>query len=237
MPHLTHSPRCLTDQVRGHTFLPNFLSRTGKVIDLGMNKGDFATAMRDRYGCVVAGLEANPSLAKATSGLSGIVCKNAAISGTDGFVEFFVNEENSEASKIISSPSRSVETMTVPSVSLSSFFREIGTEEVDLLKVDIEGAELDLIEKTDPDDLRRCAQITIEFHAFVFHDQAPRVETAIARLSELGFYYIDFSIRRTDVLFINNSVIELSAVDKSYLVFQKYRDGVKRRLGRVLQQG
>jgi FkbM family methyltransferase len=228
MPRLTYSSKCIVDQVRGHTFLPNHLNRTGKIIDLGMNKGDFATVMRDRYGCSVAGLEANPSLAEANSHLSGILCKNAVIAGSDGFVEFFINPRNSEASKIVAF--RSDDTIVMPCVSLSTFFREIAADEVDLLKIDIEGAELDLIEKTDPDDFLRCAQITIEFHSFVFPDQAPRVKNAIAKLSEIGFYHLDFSIRRTDVLFINNSMIELSAADKSYLVFQKYRGGVKRRI-------
>jgi FkbM family methyltransferase len=170
MPHPTHSPKCLTDQVRGHTFLPNYLNRTRRVIDLGMNKGDFAKVMRDRYGCSVSGLEANPSLAEATSNLSGIRCKNAVISGSDGFVEFFINPTNSEASKIVTF--RSIDTLVMPCVSLSTFFREVDADEVDLLKIDIEGAELDLIEKTDPDDLLRCAQITIEFHSFVFPEQA-----------------------------------------------------------------
>lgn len=234
MPHVTHSPKCRTAQVRGHTFLPNFLNRTSKVIDLGMNKGDFAKVLRDRYGCSVAGVEANPSLARATSEWGDILCKNVAISGSDGFVEFFVNQQDSEASKIITQKFGSDVTMTVPCVSLSSFLDEIGAEEVDLLKIDIEGAELDLVEQTEPDVLRRCAQITIEFHSFVFTEQAPRVESAISRLSEAGFYHLDFSIRRTDVLFINNRIIELSAADKSYLMFQKYRSGVKRHLHRRL---
>jgi hypothetical protein len=59
MLHLMYSQKCLIDRVRGHTFLPNYLNRTGKIIDLGMHKGDFAKVMRDRYGCFVAGLEAN----------------------------------------------------------------------------------------------------------------------------------------------------------------------------------
>jgi FkbM family methyltransferase len=232
MPYLTHYQKCLIDRVEEHTFLPNCLNRTGKVIDLGMNKGDFAKVIRDRCGCSVAGLEANPSLAKATN-LSGILCKNAAISASDGFVEFLIDEENCEASHIVVSAVHTVDAITVPSVSLSTFLREINTKEVDLLKIDVEGTELELFEKTDPDDLLRCAQITVEFHSFIYPDQAPRVESAIAKLSELGFYHLDFSASRTDVLFINNKMIDLTTGDKILLVVQKYRDGVKRRLGRL----
>jgi FkbM family methyltransferase len=228
--------KCLIDRVEEHTFLPNCLTRTGKIIDLGMNKGEFAKVMRDRYGCSVAGLEANPSLAKAASDLSGILCRNAAISGSDGFVEFLIDEENCEASHIVVPASDTLEAITVASVSLSTFLREIDVKDVDLLKVDVEGAELDLFEKTDPDDLLRCAQITVEFHSFIYPDQATRVESAIARLSEIGFYHLDFSVSRTDVLFINNKMIDLTTWDKILLVFQKYRDGAKRRLGRFGSQ-
>jgi len=62
-----------------------------------MNNGDFAKVMRDQYGCSVVGLEANPLLAKATSNLSGILRKNAAISAPDGFVEFLTDEENPDS--------------------------------------------------------------------------------------------------------------------------------------------
>lgn len=236
MPKRTRAPKCMTDQVRGHTFLPNFLNRTGKVIDLGMNKAAFATVMRDRYGCSVAGLEANAALAEANASLNGITCKHAAISGTDGSVEFFVNRADSEASKIVPFSERGAHTISVPSLSLATFFRETDTDEADLLKVDVEGAELDLIEKTPADEFLRCGQITVEFHAFVFPEQAPRVETAINRMSEIGFYPLDFSIRRTDVLFVNRNVIDLSAADKFYLLSQKYRDGIKRRLHRFTAQ-
>jgi FkbM family methyltransferase len=198
-----------------------------------MNNGDFAKVMGDRYGCSVAGLEANPLLAKATSNLSGILCKNAAISASDGFVELLIDTENPEASRIVV-PASGVNAITVPSVSLSTFLREVDSEEVDLLKADVEGAaELGLVEKTDPDDLLRCQQITIEFHSFIYPDQAPRIERTIAILSALGFYYLDFSRTRTDVLSINNRILNLTAADKLFLVFQKYHNGVKRRLGHL----
>lgn len=230
-----HFKQCLIDRVNEHTFLPNCLNQRGIVIDLGMNRGRFAKIMRDRYGCSVAGLEANPLLAKEVSDLSGILCKNAAIASSDGFVEFLIDKENPEASRIVE-PASHLEAITVPSVSLSTLFREFNSGEVDLLKIDVEGAELDLIEKTDPHDLLRCRQITVEFHSFIFPDQGPRIEKSIALLSEIGFSYMDFSMSRTDVLFISNRILELTPADKLFLGFQKYGNGVMRRLGRFGQQ-
>jgi FkbM family methyltransferase len=224
----------LTDRVRGHTFLKNYLNSTGKVIDLGMNKGDFARAIYGKYGCSVMGLEANPILASAVCRLDGIGCKNAAVSALDGSVKFSIDEENPEASKIVpDSTPISDKVIVVPSVSLSTFFREVEAEQIDLLKVDIEGAELDLVETTEPEIFQRCAQITIEFHSFLYPSQAARIERAIALLSGLGFHYIDFSRRRMDVLFINSRIIDITGFARALLVIQKYQRGIAGRLGRL----
>jgi len=59
------------------------------------------------------------------------------------------------------------------------------------------------------------------------------VEKAIALLAGLGFYYVDFSTERTDVLFLNSRVIYVSAAAKTLLVFQKYQAGITRRLRRI----
>jgi len=225
----------LIDQVRGHTFLKNYLNRRGKVVDLGMNKGEFARTINSRYGCSVAGVEANPDLAANIADLGGgITCKNAAIAAHDGSVKFSINRENSEASTIVSDSTPLAESVVVvPSISLSTFFREIDAEQIDLLKIDVEGAELDIIETTPEDIFRQCSQISIEFHSFLYPLHSERVEKAITLLTGLGFYCIDFSISRHDVLFLNRRVIDVSAAAKTLLVFQKYQAGITRRLRRI----
>jgi len=222
------------DRVHGHTVLKNFLNRTGKVIDLGMNNGDFARIMDGRYGCLVIGVEANPVLATEISRLNGVVCKNAAISALDGFVKFSIDEENPEASGIVpDSTPLSKTVIVVPSMSLSTLVREAEAEQIDLLKIDVEGAELDVIETTDPEIFQRCTQIAIEFHSFIYPSHAERIEKAIALLSELGFHCTDFSTNRSDVLFINRHMIYISAGVKALLVLQKYHALIVRRVRRI----
>jgi FkbM family methyltransferase len=224
----------MIDRVKGHTFLKGYLNRAGSVIDLGMNKGDFARIMHDTYGSRVIGAEANPVLAAKLSGSNGIVCKNVAISDSNGNVKFSINED-SEASTIVSDSTPISDTVIpVPSITLSKFLREAEVEQVDLLKIDVEGAELDIIETTDPDIFRRCTQITVEFHRFLYPSHAPRIEKAIALMSGLGFRYIDFSNERTDVLFINSNKIDLSGAATAALVFYKYQGLIVRRLRRAV---
>jgi len=209
---------------------------TGKVVDLGMNKGDFARTINRRYGCSVAGVEANPVLAATTAYLGGgITCKNAAMAARDGSVKFSIDKENSEASTIVADSTPLAESViVVPSISLSTFFSEIDAKQIDLLKIDIEGAELDIIETTPVDMFRRCTQISIEFHSFRYPSDSARVEKAIMLLAEHGFYYVDFSTERTDVLFLNSRVIDVPAAAKALLVFQKYQSGIIRRLRRIV---
>lgn len=223
--------RLMIDRVKGHTFLKNYLHRNGVIIDLGMNKGDFARTMRARYGCSIIGVEANPVLASQNRDLNGITCRNAAMAGCDGSVRFLINEENSEASSIVADETPISSTViTIPSISLSTLFREAKAEQIDLLKIDIEGAELDVIETTDPEVLRQCAQIAVEFHAFIYPSHTERIEKIIALLASLGFYHIDFSTEKNDVLFINSNVFDLNSTAKASLLLQKYRAGIGRLL-------
>jgi hypothetical protein len=54
---------------------------------------------------------------------------------------------------------------------LSTVIRETGTERIDLLKVDVEGAELDVVRGIQPDDFKKIRQIAIEVHDFEAHLQ------------------------------------------------------------------
>lgn len=223
----------LIDRVQGHTFLKNFLSANGKVMDLGMHKGDFAKVICGRYGCSVVGVEANPALASTLRGLDGLSCKNAAISAADGSVKFAIIENDLEASKIVSeSIPLSKTVVVVPSVSLATFFQEVNVTQLELLKMDIEGAELDVIETTDPRIFQRCKQITIEFHSFLYPADKERVERVVSLLSTFGFWHIDFSTEWSDVLFINNSLIDVPRLARMLLITQKYHAGIARRLRR-----
>ena len=85
---------------------------------------------------------------------------------------------------------------------LGTFLAETGLQTADLLKVDIEGMELDLFEAATDVELRRFRQITVEFHDFLWPEQTARVARVKRRLGLAGFRRIDFSLDSTDVLFV-----------------------------------
>ena len=64
-----------------------------------------------------------------------------------------------------------------------------GYEKIDLVKVDIEGAEWDMIDHADSEDLLKANQYTIEFHDFLDPSYIQRTEKCIKKLVSLGYKY------------------------------------------------
>src|SRR5262249_4200675 len=90
---------------------------------------------------------------------------------------------------------------------------ELPPGRIDLIKMDIEGAEVEILETLPREILRRIGQITAEFHSapiFGF-DLQLRVERIIRRLRRERFMALDFSRgSRTDVLFVNRRMYGIS---------------------------
>ena len=116
--------------------------------------------------------------------------------------------------------------------SLGRFLAEAGLQAADLLKVDIEGAELDLFEAATVAELRCFRQITVEFHDFLWPEQAIRVDRAKRRLVLAGFRRIDFSLDSSEVLFVRADSLSWPAWLWLRHVVRNWR-GLRRRLIRL----
>jgi hypothetical protein len=119
---------------------------------------------------------------------------------------------------------------------LSTVFQEAGSDQIDLLKIDVEGAEVSLFESLDLSILEGCRQISIEFHSFIYPEHAPRIAEIKRRMRRNGFKVIDFSTNDADVLFVNQRYIRLSALDLAVLRLSKYATGVARRIARAISR-
>lgn len=119
-------------------------------------------------------------------------------------------------------------------ITLEKFLKENNIYKIDLLKVDIEGAEIEMFETSPGEILKSINQITVEFHDFLWPELKPRVEKIKKRLIKLGFYCIPFSIKNNgDVLFIKRSLISYS----KYLFLKyiwRYVLGFKRVVIRII---
>jgi FkbM family methyltransferase len=231
------------DRISDHHFINSWLKAANTygrllVVDLGMNAGDFSREIIRRYpNARVVAVEANPDLALAGRHSANLRCYNCAIAPENGPVTFGVDRINSTASSLDLSGDHS-ETVTVEGVQFSELLQraEIDGEVIDILKIDIEGSELELFERTADRVLLNMRQISIEFHAFLNPDHKPRIAKILQRMTSLNFHCIDFTTNFQDVLMINKS-LGLSRVDqfnRTKLVLLKYTRGLKRILSRAL---
>mgnify|MGYP000931830116 CR=1 FL=1 len=202
------------ENIRGHTIYADAIKPVSVVVDLGANRSDFSTLMKARFGGSYFLVEANPVLAEEIRKQGTFPIWWNAISAQSGQVHFNV-AQNNEGSSLLTLPKQSrwnavlEKTITVEAITFARFMELAGLTRIDLLKMDIEGAEIEVIPSIPRQTLANIGQITVEFHShpmFGF-SLVQAVEDAIAHLEKNGFLAMDFSEgTRRDVLFINRRI-------------------------------
>ena len=146
-----------------------------------------------------------------------IVRRNAAIAATDGTVTFHVAADSLASSIQALAPELVKEVITVKAVSVGSLLEETGVTSVDLMKVDIEGAEREVLDTVSDAILRTTTQLSIEFHDFCNLMTSDDVARARRRLTALGFYEIRFPPGNANNLFINLERWQSPAAERWYV--------------------
>jgi hypothetical protein len=146
-----------------------------------------------------------------------------------------LNLGDSQCSSLHFKEQQDSEQAEVETIGLVEFCNTNHIGRIDLLKMDIEGAELQVLPSLKDDWIvNNVVQLTIEFHEFLDPSIVPDIKEIIKKLKGLGFYYLPFSHSYGDVLFVNSRFIKLSPIDLSYLFMVKYARGISRILRRKL---
>jgi FkbM family methyltransferase len=204
--------------IRGHVICLSALPTEPVVFDLGANHGEFSKTLRQRTRGDFVLFEPNPALT-ADLKREGFAIQGCAVSDHDGELPFHIAAFD-EGSSLHALPAESpmncvkIDEVTVPTRSLQSILEE-SPRCVDLLKIDIEGAETEALLGVSSQQLSRVGQITVEFHCAALFGgltDADGVEKAVQHVAEAGFFVFDFSPRRpryprTDVLFVNRRTL------------------------------
>jgi FkbM family methyltransferase len=203
---------------RGHSLLVGPLRATRPlVLDLGANRGDFSRAIDADFGGEFRLVEANPELVAEIRATTSFDVSHRAVGTTYDTVRLNV-AANDEASSILALPENSEYDATlkrvveVQGVPLEALLRE-QRRPIDVLKLDIEGAEVAALSALSDATLRTVAQIAVEFHchpSFGFGG-SEAVGRLLARCQRNGFVILDFSApHRMDVLLLNRSILRPS---------------------------
>lgn len=120
------------------------------VCDVGANKGSYLYWMA-RWARRAVAFEPQAGLADYLStvtrglGLSNVTIEQKGVSARSGVLELYVPSVNSPEASLV--PIEGAQTVKVPVVSLDDYFA--GSERVALLKIDVEGVELDVFRGAD----------------------------------------------------------------------------------------
>jgi FkbM family methyltransferase len=153
-----------------HSFFGTLLPQPAIIVDVGAHRGEFFAALKSEYSISRALLiEANPALAaylQETFGNETDVLHAALLGGNKKGPIRFTRATNPEASSIFSEWAAAwgvVDQVDVHVVDLSKVIHDLGGQ-VDLVKLDVEGAEVEVLQTVRPSDLAACSQLTVEFH-------------------------------------------------------------------------
>jgi FkbM family methyltransferase len=194
---------------REHSFFGSLLPRAATVADFGAHRGEFFAALKSNYSISRALLvEASPSLAESLKeAFPGTGVLHAALTADNGRpLVTFTRSAQPEASSIFREWAAAYgigDQVEVPTVDLASVIQKLGGR-VDLVKFDIEGAEIDVLREARASDLNSCGQFTVEFH-----DSRPPltrrdVDEVCRRMVAAGYGVVNANWPEVDdVLFVN----------------------------------
>lgn len=219
--------------IRGHHVYDGILGPKSIVLDLGGHKGEFSSIIIKNYGCTCHVIEAMPELYEKIPQSAHLHTYHYAAGSHEGTLTFHVSL-NPESNSIRLKTHDTLRSIEVPTISIPMFMKKHWVSSIDLLKMDIEGAEIDVFHGMDDELLKSITQITVEFHDFIPEmNMEQDVLKVIQRLKSIGFACIVFSRKsHFDVLFLN------TAICSGYIIWgariTKYIHGFGRVLKRLL---
>jgi FkbM family methyltransferase len=196
--------------IRGHSFFGQRLEPNCVIVDLGANNGEFSRRAKLHFDAQCISVEANRELAdelqREDPQLNVMSC---AISDSREPITFYVSADSEISSIVPNVSGKKVSPQTVDGKTLNDVIEENHLAQINLLKVDIEGAELPMIRSLSDETLDKIDQITMEFHDFTGAISKKDVTDMVKRLESAGFWSIKFSVSNKDWLFYRPDRLEI----------------------------
>jgi FkbM family methyltransferase len=208
----------MIETIYDHTVHPRYLGAQSQVLDLGANYGLFAKAITARFGCRCLAVEPSPEPFAAIAETPLISKLQAAAASKSGTAPFHIATDSVFSSLSASPPNTVVRVIDVHALSLPDLFEMVGARPLDLVKIDIEGAEIELLNTCPPAVLQQIKQLSVEFHDHCGITSANDVNSTLAWLHELGFFSVRMSRNgHHDTWIINRNLCDITTVELKFI--------------------
>jgi len=160
-------PKLLLGNENANWFVGDYLDRNSTVYSFGVGKDiSFDIALIQKFNCIVFAFDPTPESAEWISHQS--VPDNFrffenGISNKDGLTDFYLPLQSGHISHSLVKKNNNGRKIKVSMKRLTTIMEELGHSEIDVIKMDIEGAEYEVIEEILENDLD-VKQILVEFH-------------------------------------------------------------------------
>jgi FkbM family methyltransferase len=194
----------------GWAILRNSLSSRSRVFSFGLGEDvSFDLSLIAKYGCTVHGFDPTPrSLAWLQHNVSEprLVVHGYGIAKRDGKVEFALPADSAHVSATSFEPKRhhaSQRFFTAEVRSLETILDDFGWQEIDLLKMDVEGSEVEILEVLVEKRWNPAGQLLVEFHPWFEGYGYATMRHLVAKMREVGWRIAWVSERGHEILWIN----------------------------------
>jgi FkbM family methyltransferase len=197
----------------GWPIVANSLCNSSVIVDIGLGEDiSFSESLMQKYGCRTYGFDPTPKSIDYVRKrqVANFRLFEVGVAALGGDATFYLPDNADHVSgSLFSATHVGRRSITVPLIAIGTVPEVIGTTKLDLIKLDIEGAEFDLLDA--PGFARAVChanQICIEFHHRWPEFGKEKTERAVKRLDELGFAIAWVSASNEEVLFVRDSAFE-----------------------------
>lgn len=168
------------------------ISTNSKVVDVGLGEDlAFPASLTERYGCEVHGFDPTPraiAFAK-SSAPTGFILHEVGVAGSTRWAEFYLPSNKAHVSgSLVSASHTKGAVLQVQLIDLHEVFRTVNATRIDLLKMDVEGAEYEIIASQAFQELATSIGILcLEFHHRWDVFGKAKTIAAVQQLKALGF--------------------------------------------------
>lgn len=193
----------------GFYVCPEFLNQNSIIYSLGIGEDiSFDMAVIENHNCRVFGFDPTPKSITWVKQQQGLPAKfiflEYGIADRSGLIDFYLprNSEYVSGSFIKQNNVNDKQKISVEMKSWQDIVNSLGHKQIDVLKMDIEGAEYNIIDSVLESSVQ-INQILIEFHDRLFDDGKIKTMNAIKKLKDRGYEIFAVSDSFEEVSFIN----------------------------------